>query len=237
MALPVAAVVGVGEGLGLAVASRFAKEGFHVALLARSKEKLDVFEKQIKEEGHFATSFPCDSTNEEQVVSVFTSIKKNLGPPQVLVYNAGAYHQAGILNIKPKLFEDSFKVGCFGGFLAAQQVLPSMVEKGEGTILFTGATASLRGAANFSCLAVGKFAQRALAQSMAREFGPKGIHIAHIIIDGIIYEPRTREWFPDKPADFFLHPDQIANTYWHLHTQNRTAWTHELELRPAGEKW
>jgi NAD(P)-dependent dehydrogenase (short-subunit alcohol dehydrogenase family) len=147
----------------------------------------------------------------------------------VCIYNAGAYTLGGILELTPEQLESSWRIGCLGGLLMAQQVLPAMLERGRGTLLFTGATASLRGSARFAGLAVGKFGLRALAQSMAREFGPRGIHVAHVIIDGMI---GTGSGSPAR-----LSPDAIAETYWQLHRQDPTAWTQEMDLRPAPEKF
>jgi NAD(P)-dependent dehydrogenase (short-subunit alcohol dehydrogenase family) len=143
----------------------------------------------------------------------------------------------GILDLSPEKFDECFKANCAGAFYAAQQVLPAMVEAGRGTVLLTGATAALRGGARFSALAVGKFGLRALAQSMAREFGPQGVHVAHVVVDGQIDTPRVREMSPDREDHTMLSPDAIAETYWQLHSQHRTAWTLELDLRPAVESF
>jgi len=156
---------------------------------------------------------------------------------KVLVYNAGAFKYGGILDIKPEEWANLWKSNCYGAFLAAQAVLPAMLEKGNGTILYTGATASLRGSAKFSGLAVGKFGLRALAQSTAREFGPQGIHVAHIIIDGQVDLASTMQRYPDRPRESFLNSDAIAEEYWNLYKQNRTAWALELDLRPHTEKF
>jgi NAD(P)-dependent dehydrogenase (short-subunit alcohol dehydrogenase family) len=156
-------------------------------------------------------------------------------PPDVLVYNAGAFQMGGIVEVSPADFERCWQANCFGGFLCAREVVPAMVERGAGTILFTGATASLRGSARFSCLAVGKFGLRALAQSLARELGERGIHVAHVVVDGQIESERTRA--AKRAAEAVLAPDAIAETYWQLHVQDRTAWTQELDVRPAVEKF
>ena len=167
----------------------------------------------------------------------FGRVRDEIGAPEVLVYNAGAFQIGGILEIDPRRFDECFKINCAGAFYAAQQVLPAMVEAGRGTILLTGATASLRGSARFSALAVGKFGLRALAQSMAREFGPQGIHVAHVIIDGQINTPTMREMSPDREEHTMLSPESIAETYWQLHSQDHTAWTLELDLRPSVESF
>jgi NAD(P)-dependent dehydrogenase (short-subunit alcohol dehydrogenase family) len=156
----------------------------------------------------------------------------------VLVYNAGAFQMGSVLQLSPADLERTWRVNCLGGLITAQAVLPKMVERGRGTILFTGATAALRGSAQFASLAVGKFGLRALAQSMARELGPRGIHVAHVIIDGGVDTPRVRAMVAGRQvAPALLSPAAIAETYWHLHTQDPSAWTHEIDLRPSVEKF
>lgn len=233
----VAVVLGVGPGLGAAVAHRFASEGFALGLMARSEEKLTAIQKEIEKGGGTALSIPADATDPTSVSSAFRKVMQQLGPPEVFVYNAGAFQMGGILEITPEQFEYNWKINCFGAFVSVQQVLPAMVERGRGTILFTGATAALKGSARFAGLAVGKFGLRALAQSLAREFGPQGIHVAHIIIDGMIDTPRVRGMAPDREKHTLLSPEAIAETYWQLYLQDATAWTLEIDLRPAVEKF
>lgn len=233
----VAVVVGVGPGLGASVAHRFAREGFAVGLMARSADKLAQFQKDIETVGGKALAVDCNVSDPASVKAAFAQVQSQLGAPEVLVYNAGAFTMAGILELTPDQFEANWKVNCFGAFLAAQQVLPKMVERGRGTILLTGATAGTRGSARFAALAVGKFGLRALAQSLAREFGSQGIHIAHIIIDGMINTPRVQAMAPSREAHTLLSPEAIAETYWQLYKQDATAWTLELDLRPAVEKF
>lgn len=228
----VAVVIGAGPGLGAAAARRFAREGFAVAVVARKRETVEPIAQSIA--GH---AYAVDTTDAGAVARLFADIRRELGPPEVLIYNAGAFKPGGILEVSPEDFEECWKVGCHGAFLCAREVLPAMVERGAGTILLTGATASLRGSARFSCLAVGKFGLRALGQSLAREFGERGIHVAHIVVDGQIDAPRVRASAPQRAASSFLEPDAIAETYWHLHVQSPTAWTHEIDLRPAVEKF
>lgn len=223
----VAAVIGVGPGLGASLARRFAREGYAVGLMARSESSLRPVQQEIERAGGRASSYPADATDAGSLGAAFTRLREEHGDPEVCIYNAGAYTVGGILELDPERLESSWKIGCLGGLLMAQQVLPAMLKQGRGTLLFTGATASLRGSARFAGLAVGKFGLRALAQSMAREFGPKGIHVAHVIIDG-----RIGNGGPDQ-----LAPDAIAETYWQLHQQHPTAWTQELDLRPAPEKF
>ena len=209
-------VVGVGPGLGWALVKRFARAGLRMTACARDPRKLEPLARadaiDVKLEA-------CDATRPADVERVFARLD-----PGVAIFNAGAYVRGGILDVKPEDFERCWKVGCFGGFLVGQAAARSMAARGSGTILFTGATASLRGSAGFANLAVPKFGLRALAQSMARELGPRGVHVAHVIIDGHIEAPR----FP---------PDEIAENYYRLHTQPRGTWTHELDLRAPDEKF
>ena len=233
----VAAILGVGPGLGAAVAGRFASEGFDVALMARTDESVAPAREEIAAIEGRALSVPADATDPDSVAAAFERVRGELGDPEVFVYNAGAFQMGGILELSPAQFDDCFRANCAGAFYAAQQVLPAMVEAGRGTVLLTGATASLRGSARFSALAVGKFGLRALAQSMAREFGPQGVHVAHVIIDGQINTPRVRDRFSDREEHTMLSPEAIAETYWQLHSQDPTAWTLELDLRPAVESF
>jgi NAD(P)-dependent dehydrogenase (short-subunit alcohol dehydrogenase family) len=226
-----AAILGVGPGLGAAVARRFAREGFAVALMARREQSVAGVQEEIEGAGGRALPVSADATDPASVAAAFDEVRSNLGAPEIFVYNAGAFQMGGILDLSPEKFDECFKANCAGAFYAAQQVLPAMVDGGRGTVLLTGATAALRGGARFSALAVGKFGLRALAQSMAREFGPRGIHVAHVVVDGQIDTPRVRE------DHTMLSPDAIAETYWQLHSQDRTAWTLELDLRPAVESF
>ncbi len=231
----VTVVVGVGPGLGGAIAERFAVGGHTVALLSRSEGSRQPVAERIAQAGGSAHGFDCDVADAASVAEAFARIREQLGDPQVLVYNAGAFATGGILELTPERFESAWRANCQGGYLAAREVLPAMVDNGSGTILFTGATAALRGGAGFAGIAVGKSGQRALAQSMAREFGPQGVHVAHIVIDGMINTPTVRQNFPDRADDKFLAPADIAEQYWQLHQQPKTTWTHELDLRPWGE--
>jgi len=233
----VAVILGVGPGLGAAVARRFAREGFAVGLLARGEEGLAAVQEEIEGAGGTAFATLADATDAASVVSAFEEVREKLGDPEVFVYNAGAFQMGGILDLSPEQFDDCFRANCSGAFYGAQQVLPTMVSRERGTIILTGATAALRGSANFAALATGKFGLRALAQSMAREFGPQGVHVAHVIIDGQINTPRLREAQPDREESTILSPDAIAETYWQLHTQDPSAWTLELDLRPALENF
>jgi NAD(P)-dependent dehydrogenase (short-subunit alcohol dehydrogenase family) len=233
----VAAVLGVGPGLGAAIARRFAGEGFAVALMARREESVASIQREIEESDGTALPISTDATDPASVQTAFERIRSELGEPEVFVYNAGAFEMGGILDVSPEKFDECFKANCAGAFYAAQQVLPAMVESGRGTVILTGATAAMRGGARFSALAVGKFGLRALAQSMAREFGPQGIHVAHVVIDGQIDTPRVRERSPDREDHTMLSPDAIAETYWQLHSQDSSAWTLELDVRPSVESF
>jgi NAD(P)-dependent dehydrogenase (short-subunit alcohol dehydrogenase family) len=233
----VAAVLGVGPGLGAMVARRFAREGFAVGLMARGEESLAAAREEVEALGGTALAVTADATDAASVASSFDRVREELGEPEVFVYNAGAFQMGGILELSPEQFDDCFRANCSGAFYGAQQVLPAMVERERGTIILTGATAALRGSARFAALATGKFGLRALAQSMAREFGPQGIHVAHVIIDGQINTPRLREAQPDREESTTLSPESIAETYWQLHAQDPTAWTLELDLRPAPESF
>lgn len=228
-----AIVVGVGPGLGAALAHRLAREGLRVAVAARDGARMAALAREIGGRG-----YACDATEEAAVIDLFASVSRDLGDPEIVVYNAGAYQPGSILDIAAADFERCWRIGCFGGFLVGREAARSMIARGGGTILFTGATASLRGSGNFVNLAVGKFGLRALAQSMAREFGPKNVHVAHIIIDGQIeaeHRPGRRK--VDRGPDAFLDADAIADAYWQLHRQPRNAWTLEMDLRPWVEKF
>jgi NAD(P)-dependent dehydrogenase (short-subunit alcohol dehydrogenase family) len=233
----IAVVLGIGPALGASVARRFAREGYAVGLMARRSEELRPVAEAIEAAGGRALPIPADATRPESVAAAFARVREELGAPEVFVYNAGAFEMGGILDITPERFEETWRANCYGAFLGAREVLPGMLERGRGTILLTGATASLRGSARFACLAVGKFGLRALAQSMAREVGPRGVHVAHVIVDGQIDTPRIRQVQPDRATETLLSPDAIAEQYWNLHAQDVTAWTLEIDLRPAVEKF
>ncbi|HEU0201740.1 MAG TPA: SDR family NAD(P)-dependent oxidoreductase [Burkholderiaceae bacterium] len=231
----IAVIVGVGAGLGWALVQRFAAAGMQVVAAARRADKLHALvqpgqQTQIRVE-------TCDATKPADVTRLFDTVASEVGTPRVAVFNAGTYERGGILELTPESFERCWRIGCMGGFLVGQAAARLMVPAGAGTILFTGATASLRGSAGFANLAVPKFGLRALAQSMARELGPKGIHVAHVIIDGQIEAERNRELAQQRGPDSLLPPAAIAEAYLQLHQQPRGAWTHELDLRPWVEKF
>jgi NAD(P)-dependent dehydrogenase (short-subunit alcohol dehydrogenase family) len=233
----VVAVVGVGPGLGRALAVRFARGGFAVALVARQDPSLRPVQAEIESFGGVVRSYVADASDEASIRATFARVQEEMGAPEVLLYNAGAFQAGGVLELSAAAFEQAWRVNCLGGLLAAQAVLPAMLERGRGSIIFSGATASVRGSARFAGLAVGKFGLRALAQSMARELGPKGIHVAHVVIDGGIDSARVRTMLADRDPRTFLAPTAIAENYWNLHAQDPSTWSQEIDLRPSVEKF
>ena len=231
---PVAVVAGAGPGLGHALAQRFVQAGMRVALLARNARRLDALAASVGPDAH---PIACDLTEPDAVSAAFERVDRALGAAQCVVFNAGTFRPGAVLDIAAQDFMDCWKTGCFAGFLVGQQAARRMVEHGSGTLLFTGATASLRGGARFANLASPKFALRALAQSMARELGPRGVHVAHVIIDGQIRAPGGHEPDASRGPDSQLEPAAIAESYWQLHVQPRSAWTLELDLRPWVERF
>ncbi|MFP6745855.1 MAG: SDR family NAD(P)-dependent oxidoreductase [Alphaproteobacteria bacterium] len=233
----VAIVVGVGAGLGAALGRRFAAAGMAVALAARSDDTTGPLAVEINDSGGSARAYAVDSSDEAAVVDLFSQVESDLGAPDLVVFNTGSYGRASVIETTAADFEANWRAGCLGGFLVGRAAAKGMAARGHGTIIFTGATAALRGSANFINLAIGKFGLRALAQSMARELGPQGLHIAHTIIDGQIKHPDV-PFTPEQIASGeLLEPDAIAETYYQLHLQHRSAWTLELDLRPAVEKF
>ena len=233
MSDPCALVVGAGPGLGAALARRFARGGMKVAVAARRPERLAALAEEIGRR-----AYPCDVADEASVTALLERVGGDLGVPALAAFNAGAYARGPVLDTSAAEFERCWRISCLGGFLVGRAAARAMLPRGRGTILFTGATAALRGGANFVNLAVGKFGLRALAQSMARELGPQGLHVAHVIIDGLIEDPTREGRGADaQRPDAMLHPDAIAEAYWQLHLQPRSAWTQELDLRPWVEKF
>ena len=226
-------VVGVGPGLGWALVRAFARSGRRVAAAARSSEHVAAL--AAAEPDLAVRPYTCDAADGSSVRRLFDAVDRDLGAPRVAIFNAGVFQRAGILDLDAADLERSWRVGCLGGFHVGQAAARRMLD-GGGTILFTGATASLRGSAAFAALAVQKFGLRALAQSMARELGPRGIHVAHVIVDGVIASERTAAYAPSG-EDAALDPDAIARAYLGLHEQPRSAWTHELDLRPWVERF
>jgi NADP-dependent 3-hydroxy acid dehydrogenase YdfG len=239
--IKVALVIGAGDSTGGAIARRFAREGFAVCATRRDADKLQPMLEEIRAQGGTAYGFASDARKEEEVVALIEKIESEIGPIEVLVFNIGANVPCSILEETARKYFKIWEMACFSGFLNAREVARRMVARGRGTILFTGATAGVRGAANFAAFAGAKHALRALAQSMARELGPRNIHVAHIVVDGAIDTEFIRTSFPERYAtkdqDGILNPDHIAENYWYLHTQPRDAWTHELDLRPYMESF
>ena len=229
-----AVVVGVGTGLGLALVNALAAQGYTVLAAARSISKLGARAKEFPRGSVVPVS--CDATAPADVDALFAQ-SEAVGALEIAIYNAGAFERGGILDTRPEDFERCWRVGCFGGYLMGRAAARLMVARGAGTILFTGATASLRGGAGFVNLASPKFALRALAQCMARELGPKGVHVAHVIIDGQIKSERYAHLEDARGPDSLLTPGAIADAYLGVHRQPRSAWTHELDLRPWVEKF
>lgn len=229
----IAVVAGVGSGLGSALCRRLMREGYAVAGLARSSAEFPALLAEARAQGRIFRGFICDTTDEASVETAFSAIETALGPPRVLIYNPGRFLQGGILETEGTDFTEVWRVGCLGAFLCARRVVPGMLE-GGGTLIFTGATAAIKAGAGFAAFASAKFALRGLAQSLARELGPRGIHVAHVIIDGIIWTAPTSHW-PGVTEQQCLSPDAIAESYCHLIRQDRSAWTFELDLRPDVE--
>lgn len=233
----VAMIFGAGPGLGMSLARCFSGAGMHVGISTRTDEKLEAILQELNSSESRTRAYACDCTDEKSVRGVYKQLLKDMGEPDLVVYNAGAYQPAQVVDIETADFIHCWQAGCLGGFHTGREAARIMLDRGHGTILFTGATASLRGGAGFANLAVGKFGLRALSQSMARELGPKGIHVGHVIIDGQIMSERYAHLARDRPVDGLLDPDAIAENYLHLHTQHRSAWTQELDLRPWAEKF
>jgi NAD(P)-dependent dehydrogenase (short-subunit alcohol dehydrogenase family) len=240
--LPKTAVIaGVGEGMGLALSKRFAAGGYSVVMLARNEEKFAGYEKMIHDQGGKAVGMKLDTRNEQEIVSVLDRVEKDVGPIEVAIYNAGAQHRKALLEITADAFEKVWRLACLGGFVFGREAIRRMLLRKSGTVLFTGATSSLRGGPNFAAFASAKFGLRAVAQSMAREFGPQGIHVASVFIDGAIDMPAIHKMFPDMvknmPPNGLLSPDAVAETYFQVHRQHPSAWTHEADIRPFCEKF
>lgn len=234
-------VIGAGDATGGAIARRFAREGYRVCVTRRTEDALKPLVTTIEQEGGWARAFGCDARDEEAMTTLFATIEDEVGPLEVVVFNIGANVRFPIRETSARVYRKVWEMAAFAGFLTGREAARVMVPRQKGTIIFTGATASLRGSSGFSAFAGAKFALRALAQSMARELGPQGIHVVHPIIDGAIDTDFIRDNFPDmyarKDVDGILNPDHIADSYWMLHQQPRDAWSHELDLRPWMENF
>ena len=237
----VALIVGAGDATGGAIAKRFAKEGFQVVLTRRKIQSLDNLSNEIMMMDGIVHPFGIDARREDDVVPFIEKIERDIGPIEVAVYNVGGNVRFGIHETTSRVFFKVWEMCCFGGFLMGREVSRAMCERKRGTIIFTGATASVRGGNGFSAFASGKHGLRALAQSMARELGPKGIHVGHVVIDGAIDTEWIKKMFPDRYAqkenDGILDPAAIAEAYWNMHCQPRNAWSFEIDLRPWVEHW
>ncbi|MFV3331337.1 SDR family oxidoreductase [Pseudomonas sp. NY15437] len=234
-------VIGAGDATGGAIARRFAREGYVACVTRRSADKLQPLVEQIRAEGGEAHGFASDARKEEAVIELVETIERDIGPIEAFVFNIGANVPCSILEETARKYFKIWEMACFSGFLTGREVAKRMVTRQRGTILFTGATAGLRGASGFAAFAGAKHGIRALAQSMARELGPMGLHVAHVVVDGAIDTEFIRDTFPERYAlkdqDGILDPEHIADSYWYLHSQPRDAWTFELDLRPWIERW
>lgn len=238
-----ALIIGAGDGLGAALARAFAREGLAVCLTRRARHlsEVEALAASIRAEGFAAQGFGVDAREEAEMGALVDRIEREIGPLEVVVFNIGANVRFGVVDTTAQVYRKVWEMAGFAGFLAGREAARVMAPRRAGTILFTGATASLRGGAGFSAFAGGKHALRALAQSMAREFGPKGLHVAHIVIDGVIDGAFARENIPDYEGRLargeIMRPEEIAPNYVHLWKQKRSAWTQEMDIRPWAEKW
>lgn len=233
MAEPVCLITGVGPGTGAALSRRFARGGYRVAMLARDRERLTRLETEIAD----ARGYVCDVTDEAAVNATVAQVKDDLGGPEVVIHNAVGGAFGDFLEIEPETLTYNFQVNTMGLLYLARAVAPDMIEAGKGVIIASGNTSALRGKPRFAGFAPTKAAQRILAESMARTLGPNGIHVAYIVIDAVIDLEWTRKMLPDKPDDFFIQPDAIADTAFHVAHQDRSGWSFNVELRPFGEVW
>jgi NAD(P)-dependent dehydrogenase (short-subunit alcohol dehydrogenase family) len=233
MSKPVCVVTGVGPATGSALVRRFAAGGYRIAMLARDAERLTELAKAVPD----AHAFPCDVSDEAKVDAAITAVEQKLGAPEVLVHNAVGGAFGGFLEIDPQVLNRNFQVNTMGLLYLARRMVPSMVAKGKGAIVVTGNTSALRGRANFAGFAPTKAAQRILSEAMARDLGPKGVHVAYIIIDAVIDTPMQRHRFKDRADDFFIKPSAIAEECFHVAHQDRSAWSFLVEIRPFHEPW
>ena len=230
---PIAFVTGVGPGTGSAIVRRFSSEGFRVIALARSPDRIRALEQELSD----THAVICDVSSEGEVAEVVADVRNRYGAPNVLIHNAVGGGWGTFLEIEPKMLDRNFQVNVMGLLYLAREVAPDMIKAGSGTILVTGNTSAIRGKANFAGFAPSKAAQRVLTESIARELGPKGIHVAYIVIDAVIDVAWTRKMRPDAPDDFFIQPRDIAAEVWHVAHQPRSAWSFNVEIRPFGEQW
>lgn len=240
---PAALIIGAGDATGGAIARAFAAEGLTACVNRRPvrADALEALAQSIRDDGHAARAFPGDARVEDDMVALFETVEAEVGPVEVAVFNIGANVNFPITETTTRVYTKVWEMACLGGFLMGREAARHMSPRGRGTIIFTGATASLRGGSGYAAFSGAKAALRMLAQSMARELGPRGIHVAHTVIDGAIDTDFIRERHPDfdnaRAADLILNPDAIAANYVMLHKQPKSGWTHELDLRPWGENW
>lgn len=244
MSNPVCLIVGAGDYIGAAIARRFAEGGHTVCLGRRNGEKSDGLVKEITDNGGTAYAYSLDAREETQIEERFAAIEQDIGPLEVVISNPGGNVNFPIRETTHRVFYKVWLMACLTGFLTGREAAKYMVPRGKGSILFTGATASMRGGSGFAAFASAKFALRGLAQSLARELGPEGIHVAHLIIDAGVDTAFVRERFQDRgidpaelPPDTLMNPKSVGEAYWMLHNQTRDAWTHEMDLRPYAEKF
>ena len=230
---PICVITGVGPGTGTALARRFANGGYRVALLARNEQRLSELAKELPD----AHPYPCDVSDPAQVEATAGAIERDLGAPSVVIHNAVGGAFGSFLDIKPEVLNHNFQVNTMALLYLAQRFAPGMIKAGKGAIMVTGNTSAQRGRAAFAGFAPTKAAQRILAEAIARDLGPKGVHVAYLVIDAVIDVPWARERFKDKPHDFFIQPTAIAEEIWHVAHQDRCAWSFNVELRPYGEIW
>lgn len=234
-------VVGAGDAIGSAIAKEFATKGYTVVMARRSLEPVEAQAQQFRDEGLDAHGFALDARNEEQVEAFFSKVEADIGPLEAVVFNVGANVPMSILDTSARKFQKIWEMACFAGFLVGREAARKMVAQGHGTILFTGATASIRGGAMFGAFASAKHGLRALAQSMARDLGPKNIHVAHVIIDAAVDTQWIRDHHPEykklSENDGIVQPADLAKNYVMLHEQPKNAWTFELDVRPWAERW
>jgi len=233
MAKPLCIIVGIGPGNGAAIARRFAAEGYATALLTRDPAHTEPLIAELPD----ARGYVCDAASPASIHTAFADVAREQGDAEVLVWNAGSGVFGNVEQLGLDGFEMAWRVNALGAFAASRLVIPAMKARGQGAIVFIGATASVKGGARTAGFSSAKFAQRGLAQSMARHLGPAGIHVALVVVDGVVDLPRTREMMPDKPDDFFIRPDGVAATVLSLVRQDRSAWSFEVEARPFGESW
>jgi NADP-dependent 3-hydroxy acid dehydrogenase YdfG len=233
MTQPICVISGVGPGTGTALARRFTASGYRVAMLARTASRLAALEQELPG----ARAYACDVADPAQVEAAIAALERDLGAPEVLIHNAVGGAFGTFLEIDPQVLNRNFQVNAMGLLYLARRVAPAMTNAGKGSIVVTGNTSALRGKPAFAGFAPTKAAQRILAEAMARDLGPKGVHVAYLVIDAVIDVPWTRERFKDRPDDFFIKPAAIADEVWHVTQQDRSAWSFQVEIRPYRESW